>query len=146
MKTASNRLPGAIGALLGLAIVVALASGGGSAGDAIEQILFAGATLGRAVGEFTLLGFVLGALAFGLRRLAVAAGERRRSEARPPALSGATAMSLTAVPRLADATASEFDDQLQPSFAPVSSFTEAQVARERAARRREERRALPTRA
>jgi hypothetical protein len=144
MKTASNRLLGATGALVGVGIVVAVS--GGQAGDAIEQILFAGATLGRAVGEFTLLGFVLGAVAFGVRQLAIASRESRLAKTRPVALSAAGAVMVHSVPRLADATASEFDDALQPSFAPVTSLIEAQVARERAARRREERRALSTRA
>jgi hypothetical protein len=139
MKTALRKwLPGTVGALLGIAIVAAFGSGVVPApSGAIMQTLHAGAALGRAVAEFTALGFVLGLVAFGLRRFAAHIIEARRLAMRPPRATGAPAMSarVVTIPRLADATASEFDDRARPAFAPVTSFTEAQVERERARQR-----------
>jgi hypothetical protein len=50
------------------------------------------------------------------------------------------------MPQVADATASEFDGQELPAFAPVISLTEAQVERGRAARQRQKRRGALSRA
>ena len=139
MKTASRTwLPGTFGALVGIAIVAAF---GDSVvpveSGAILQALQAGATLGRAVAEFTALGFVLGLAAFGLRRFAAHIIEAHRLAARTALAAGVATMParVVTVPRLADATASEFDDGARPAFAPVTSLTEAQVERERARRR-----------
>jgi len=52
------------------------------------------------------------------------------------------AATVMPMPRLADATASEFDDAARPAFAPIVSLTEVQVERQRTARRREQRSAL----
>ena len=139
MKTASRTwLPGTFGALVGIAIVAAF----GSEVIAVEsgtvlQALYAGATLGQAVAEFTALGFVLGVAAFGLRRFAAHLVEARRLKHHVGAATAPMprAGRVVTIPRLADATASEFDDRARPAFAPVTSLTEAQVERERARRR-----------
>ena len=141
MKTKmKDRLPGAIGALIGIAIVATFASGVVTVdSSATWQALSAGASLGVAMVEFVALGFALGLLAFGVRRLAARVSAARRLavlSAEDP-LRGAVVATIVSIPRLADATASEFDDASRPVFAPVTSLTEAQVERERAQRRRD---------
>jgi hypothetical protein len=137
MKTLSKTwLPDAIGlcaAVAGLALLVAVAA----AGDAI----------GRSVTALIGGGFVFGALGWGLK-LAVT---RRRDvpaalRAASPASYAAAPAALVAMPPMADATASEFDEIKDPAFAPVMSLTEAHVQRELAERRRQERRDKRTRA
>ncbi|HEV3241435.1 MAG TPA: hypothetical protein VG429_13645 [Casimicrobiaceae bacterium] len=137
MKTLSKTwLPDAIGicaALAGLALLVAVAA----TGDAI----------GRSVTTLIGGGFVFGVLGCGLKQ-AVA---RRRElpavlRAAYPASYAAAPAALVAMPPMADATASEFDEIEHPAFAPVMSLTEAHVERELAERRRQEQRAARTRA
>ena len=72
MKTKmKDRLPGVIGALIGIVIVATFAGGVDSVDtSAAWQALSAGTSLGLAVVEFVALGFALGLLAFGVRRLA----------------------------------------------------------------------------
>lgn len=96
------------------------------------------------------LGHVIGALLGASLLLAVAAllvreALGRGQYVRRPALGmlrSATAATVMPIPRLTDATASEFDDAVRPAFAPIVSLTEAQVERQRAARRHEQRVAL----
>ena len=128
-------LPGTFGALVGIAIVAAF--GSGVAPVQSGTILQAGASLGRAVAEFTAIGFALGFAAFGLRRFVAHVIEARRLAMRTATAKSTALMpvNVVTIPRLADATASEFDDGARPAFAPVTSLTEAQVERERARRR-----------
>jgi hypothetical protein len=139
MKTASRTwLPGTFGALVGIAIVAAFGSGVVPVqSGTILLALQAGATLGRTVAEFTALGFALGLAAFGLRRFVAHVIEARRLAMRTATAKSTAVMpvSVVTIPRLADATASDFDDGARPAFAPVTSLTEAQVERERARRR-----------
>ncbi|HTR59074.1 MAG TPA: hypothetical protein VMM27_12930 [Casimicrobiaceae bacterium] len=139
MKTKmKDRLPGVIGALFGIVIVATFSSGGDSVEtSATWQALSAGTSLGLAMVEFVALGFALGLLAFGVRRLAIRISAARRLAIRPAEDPGrgAVVATIVSIPRLADATASEFDDVLRPVFAPVTSLTEAQVERQRTQRR-----------
>jgi hypothetical protein len=141
MKTKmKDRLPGVIGALIGIVIVATFAGGVDSVDtSAAWQALSAGTSLGLAVVEFVALGFALGLLAFGVRRLAIRISAVRRLAMRPAEdpVRGAVVATIVAIPRLADATASEFDDASRAAFAPVTSLTEAQVERQRAQRRRD---------
>jgi len=127
-------LPGTFGALVGIAIVAAF--GSGVAPVQSGTILQAGASLGRAVAEFTAIGFALGFAAFGLRRFVAHVIEARRRAVSAAATTRQTMMpvNVVTIPRLVDATTSEFDDGARPAFAPVTSLTEAQVERERARR------------
>jgi hypothetical protein len=136
-KTLSKTWPtdaiGIAAMVAGLALLVAVAA----SGDAI----------GRSVTALIGGGFALGALGCGLKQ-AVARrrdlpGILRAASARGYAAAPAV---LAAMPPIADATASEFDEIRQPAFAPVRSLTEAHVERELAERRRQERRATLTRA
>jgi hypothetical protein len=142
MKTGSRPLlPGIVGALVGVGIVAAFGSGVVAVDSgAVLHALFVSASLGQAVAEFTALGFILGLAAFGLRRLAAYVVATRRLSGIVEGITQPSA-TITPIPRLADATASEFDDSLQPTFASVTSLTEVQVERQRAQRRRDDRRA-----
>ncbi len=138
MKTLSKiRLLDAMGvcaAAGGLALLVAVAAAGDSIGRSVTAMIGGG--------------FAFGMLGLGLK-LAVA---RRRGV--PEALHAASSASFAAAPAglfvamppMADATASEFDEIRKPAFAPVVSLTEAQVERELAERRRQAQRATRTRA
>jgi len=143
MRTLSkHQLPGAIGAVIGLAIVAVLASGSTPTdSDAMQQLLLTGENLGLGVVEFLTLGFLLGLGAFGLRQLAVHINDTRLSS-RPVDALGDAAMSATNAPimRLPDVTAAGFEAAANTAFAPVTSLTEAQVHRKLAERKREERR------
>jgi hypothetical protein len=144
MKT-SNRhwLPGAIGALVGIGVVATFGDGVVPAdSEALQQTLVAGASIGRAIIEFIGLGFALGLVAFGLRQLANARAADRGARAPAVAMQEQPVLVpvlFASLPPGADATASEFDDIARPVFAPITSLTEAQVERERARRRHEER-------
>ena len=119
---------GACTGIAGLALLVAIVAAGGPIG------LGVGAMIGG--------GFAFGVLACGLKEAAARRGDRRRAEAREAlAASYAPASAIVATPLFIDATASELDAGEQPGFAPVTSLTEVQVLRQRAAREREERRA-----
>ena len=104
------------------------------------------AMFGRAIVEFIGVGFGLGLLAFGLSRVAAYRMENRRAPLRARLTSSGTAkpVVLVTVPRVADATASEFDDIKRPSFVPVTSLTEAQLRLRRGPPRAQPRRAVPT--
>ena len=96
--------------------------------------------LGRAIGALLGASFLLGVVG-ALVRAALKRGE----EPRRPALRGPrveTAATVMPMLRLADATASEFDGEPRPAFAPIVSLTEVQLERQRAAQRREQRSAL----
>ncbi|HSS69994.1 MAG TPA: hypothetical protein VLQ46_04995 [Casimicrobiaceae bacterium] len=140
MKTKmKDRLPGLTGALIAIVIVATFAGGVDSVDtSAAWKALSAGASLGLAVVEFVALGFALGLLAFGARLVTARISAARQLSMRPaedPAR-GAVVATIVSIPRLADATASEFDDASRPVFAPVTSLTEAQVERQRAQHRR----------
>jgi hypothetical protein len=130
-----NWVPDAIGigtAAAGLALLVA--------------VVASAAPIGLSVGALIGGGFVFGVLGCGLKEAAA-----RRSVKRPAAPRAALAASdapasaaIVAMPRVA--TASKLDAGEHPSFVPVTSLTEAQVERQRAERRRQERRSALTRA
>jgi len=138
MKTLSKqKLPGVIGSLIGLAIVAMFGSNAVPADSgAMQQLLLTGENLGLGVAEFLALGFLLGLSAFGLRQLAVHISEARRAE-----LVIGAPMSATTMPtlRLSDATASGVEEAANIAFTPVTSLTEAQVQRQRAARKHDDR-------
>lgn len=139
MKTKmKDRLPGLTGALIAIVIVATFAGGVDSVDtSAAWKALSAGASLGLAVVEFVALGFALGLLAFGARLVTARISAARQLALRPADPGrGAVVATIVSIPRLADATASEFDDASRPVFAPVTSLTEAQVERQRAQHRR----------
>ena len=137
MRQASvNWVPGAIGALIGVAVVAAF--GGSASVDSIGtgQWMLGAATLGRAVAEFVGICFAVGLTLFAVARL-IALARGRGKLARPKA----AAEVVVSFPRATDATASEFDDVQPRAPAPITSLTEAQVQRQRAERKRAERQA-----
>jgi len=142
MKTLSkHKLPGVIGSLIGLAIVATIGSGAvPTDSGAMQQLLLTGENLGLGVAEFLALGFLLGLSAFGLRQLAVHISETRLGLRRAEPVIGAP-MSATTMPtlRLPDATASGLEEAANTAFTPVTSLTEAQVQRQRAARKHDDR-------
>ena len=142
MKTLSkHRLPGVIGSLIGLAIVAMFGSGAVPADSGtMQQLLLTGENLGLGVAEFLALGFLLGLSAFGLRQLAAHIHETRL-KLRHSEVAFGTPMSATIMPtlRLPDATASGFEEAANTVFTPVTSLTEAQVQRQRAARKHDDR-------
>jgi hypothetical protein len=118
---------GACTGIAGLALLVATVA----AGDPI------GLGVGAVIGG----GFAFGVLACGLKEATSRRSDRRRTEAREaPVASYVPASGIVAIPLLIDATASESGAPRQPGFAPVTSLTEVQVLRQRAAREREKRR------
>ena len=143
MRQGSSWLPGAIGALIGVAVVAAFGGGVPVDKEAAEQLLLGAATLGRAVAEFVAIGFGLGLAMFGAVRLVGHQRERRAATPRDAAqlAPAAAAEVVVSFPRLADATASEFDDVPTRAPASITSLTEAQVERQRAERKRAERHA-----
>ena len=142
--SSKNRLPGAIGALIGLAIVAAFAMNATPTDPvALAQGLLDDRSLGRAVGEFIGLGLSMALLGFGLKQLVMRNIEQHRAESREGSVvsEAAAPAVVIAVPRIYDATASELDDDpRRPGFAPVLSLTEAQVERQRAEQQRQKRR------
>jgi len=101
----------------------------------------AGDPIGLGVGAVIGGGFAFGVLACGLKEAISRRSDRRRTEAREaPVASYVPASGIVAIPLHIDATASEFGATRQPGFAPVTSLTEVQALRQRAAREREERR------
>ena len=108
--------------------------------------LLVDAMFGRAIAEFVGVGFGLGLLVFGLSRVAAHHKESRRVLLRERLTSSRAAkpIVLVTVPRVADATASEFDDIKRPAFVPLTSLTEAQVRLRRGHRQAQQRRAAPT--
>jgi hypothetical protein len=127
MNTRSeNKLIDAIGVLTALAGAAVVAT-----------IVVPADPLGRALGALLGASLLLGAVGALVREALVRGEDRRRPALRM--LRVETAVSVMPMPRLADATASEFDDELCPAFTPIVSFTEAQVERQRATQRREQR-------
>ncbi|HEX9278818.1 MAG TPA: hypothetical protein VGA51_20785 [Casimicrobiaceae bacterium] len=119
---------GACTGIAGLALLVAIVA----AGDAI----------GLGVGAMIGGGCAFGVLACGLKETVARRSDRSSAEAREALFSSdAPASAIVPMPHFFDATASEFDAARQPGFAPVTSLTEIQVLRQRAARGREEHRA-----
>jgi hypothetical protein len=92
------------------------------------------------IGTLLAASFLVGVIALLIREAL-----RRGQGLRRPALRTLrveTAATVMPMPRLTDATASEFDDAARPVFAPIVSLTEMQVERQRTARRREQRAVL----
>jgi hypothetical protein len=122
---------GACTGIAGLALLVATVA----AGDPI------GLGVGAVIGG----GFAFGVLACGLKETLARRSDRRRAEGREALVaSHVPASAIVATPLFMDATASEFDVGRQRGFAPVTSLTEVQVLRQRAAREHGERRATRT--
>jgi hypothetical protein len=104
----------------------------------------AGNPIGLAVAAVVGGGFAFGVLACGLKEVVARRSNKRRAEAREALVASyAPASAIVAVPLFIDATASEFDASTQPGFAPVTSLAEVHVLRQRTAREREQRRAMP---
>ena len=109
---------------------------------ALAAIVVPADPLGRSIGALLGASLLIGAAGAFVRETL-----ERRDEARRAALRGKrVAVAVTVVPRPTDATASEFDDEARPAFAPVISLTEAQVERQRVARQRREQRSTLTQA
>jgi hypothetical protein len=132
MKTLlRNRLIGVIGAcgvIAGVALLLTVAA----SGDAI----------GRSVGALIGGGFAFGVLGCGVKQ----ALARRGGYQLAASVGYAAPATIVAMPPATDATASEFDEIGRPAFAPVLSLTEAQVERQLAERRLQERNATLSRA
>ena len=112
-------LIGVCAGLAGLALLVAVAG----SGDAI----------GHSVGALIGGGLAFGVLGCVWKETVTRRGDRGQAARRAisqPSHAPASA-SIVAMPPLADATASEFDETRQAAFAPVVSLTEAQVERQR---------------
>ena len=114
-----QRLPDLIGAAAGAVGLALLAVVAGS-GDAI------GHSVGALIG---------GGFAFGVLGCVWKQAMARRADGHRAALhtmaEPSYAAAILAMPPLADATASEFDERERTSFAPVVSLTEAQLDRQR---------------
>jgi hypothetical protein len=134
MNTLSrNKLIDAVGLSTAIAGALALAA-----------IVVPADPLGRSIGALLGASLLLGAAGAFVRESLV-----RRMASRRAAQHGlrvAAVPTVAPLPRPSDGTASEFDDQALPAFAPVVSLTEAQVERQRAARRLRERRSALTQA
>jgi hypothetical protein len=129
-----NWLPDAIGAcalLAGLALLGVVST----SGDAI----------GQSVGALIGAGFLFGVLGCVGKEAVASRDEPRRATLRAISQASDGPAPAFAMPPVADATASEFDESEHVSFAPVVSLTEAQVERQRE-RQRQERRATLNRA
>ncbi|HEV2977589.1 MAG TPA: hypothetical protein VG425_08370 [Casimicrobiaceae bacterium] len=114
--------PDAIGAcagLAGLALLGVVAASGDAIGHSVVALIGGGFGFG-----------VLGCVG---KEFVAARAERRRtalSVTSQPSHALRSA-SIVKMPPLADATASEFNESAQASFAPIVSLTEAQVERQR---------------
>lgn len=114
-----NWLPDAIGAcalVAGLCLLAVVTASGDPIGQSVAALMGGGLAAG-------LLGCVWKEASASRAKLRRAVWTQ--SEAPTPAI-------VLAMPPAADATASEYDDSVQPSFAAVVSLTEAQVERQRA--------------
>ena len=136
MNTLSkSRLTGAVGAFAAFAGALLLAA-----------IVVPADPLGRVVGALIGASFAVGLLGT-IAREALASRDYSVRATRALALERHTRTpAIIAMPRVADATASEFDDDRRPAFAPVVSLTEAQVERRRTQRQRQRRDSALTRA
>jgi hypothetical protein len=134
MKTLSrSKLTGADGAFTAITGVLLLAA-----------IVIPTDPLGRLVGALIGASFVVGLVGTFVREALARRDQIRRTAKRKLWLErDAPAVAATLA---ADATASEFDDDKRPVFAPVVSLTEAQVERRRTERQRQHRHAALTRA
>ncbi len=123
---------GACAVLGGLALLVVAATSGDVLGHSVGALVGAG-----------LAGGVFGCFV----REAAARRDATRRAALPaiPQANHAPASVMVMTPPVTDATASEFDERVQATFAPVVSLTEAQVERQRE-RQRQTRRATLNRA
>ena len=131
---AKHRTHDAIGAFTGIAGLALLVAP-----------VAAGHPIGFGVGAVVGGGFAFGVLACGLKEIVARRSNRRRTEAREALVASyVPASAIVAMPPFIDATASAFDASTQPGFAPVTSLTEVQVLRQRAARERGELRAAPS--
>jgi len=129
-------LPDAIGAcagLAGLALLGVVAASGDALGQSVVALIGGG--------------FAFGVLACVWKEILAARAERRRGAqgVRFQLSDALQSASVVKMPPLADATACEFDESKQASFAPIVSLTEAQVERQRE-RQRADRRATLNRA
>jgi len=115
----NNKLISVTGALTAIAGVLLLAA-----------IVMPNDPLGRSIGALMGASFLVGLVGTLVRE--TWAGHFVKSETAAPA--------AVAMPHVADATASEFDGDKRPAFAPIVSLTEAQVERARAERQRRTRR------
>jgi hypothetical protein len=124
---------GACAALAGLALLGVVVASGDPIGNSVAALIGAGWLFG-----------VLGCV--GKQALA-SRGQARRAALRAPSQPSDALVpaSIGVMPPVADATASEYDERRQASFAPVVSLTEAQVERQRE-RQRQKRRATLNRA
>ena len=131
-----NWLPDAIGACAVLAGVVLLG-----------VVVTSGDAIGTSVGALIGAGFLFGVLGCVGKQGAANRDHTRRAALRAmsQASDAPVPAALVMMPPVADATASEYDESEQASFAPVVSLTEAQVERQRE-RQRQERRATLNRA
>ena len=105
-----------------------------------------GSAMGRDV-----TGLIGGSLALGVLGCVVKEALQRRGEGsravRAPHVAAASASAaIIELPLLADATASTYEGNEAPAFAPVLSLTEAQLERQLAGRKREQTRAALNRA
>jgi hypothetical protein len=128
MNTLSrNKLTDAVGPCTAIAGVLLLAA-----------MVIPGDPLGRLIGA--LIGAsLLAGIAGAFVREGLAHRDHVRRTTRAALLRRTAPAAAVAMPRLADATASEFDGRDRPAFAPVISLTEAQVERGRAAPQRQKR-------
>jgi hypothetical protein len=128
-------LPDAIGAcagLAGLALLGVVAASGDAIGHSVVALIGGG--------------FVFGVLGCVAKEIVAVRAEQRRGARSVTSQPGhALLASIVKMPPLADATASEFNESVQASFAPIVSLTEAQVERQRE-RQRAKRRATLNRA
>ena len=126
-------LPDAIGAcagLAGLALFGVLAASGDAIGHSVVALIGGG--------------FAFGVLGCVGKEIVAARRRGAQGVTSQPSHALLSASSIR-MPPLADATASEFSESEQASFAPIVSLTEAQVERKRE-RQRAERRATLNRA
>jgi hypothetical protein len=137
MKTLSrSRLTGADGAFTAITGALLLAA-----------IVIPADPLGRLVGAFIGASFLAGLVGAFVREALARRDHVRRAAQRKLLLERcAPAPAVTATPLVVDPTASEFDDDKRPAFAPVVSLTEAQVERRRVERQRQHRHATLTKA
>jgi hypothetical protein len=136
MKTLSrSKLTGADGAFTAITGVLLLAA-----------IVIPADPLGRLVGALIGTSFLVGLVGAFVREALARRDQIRRTAQRKLLLERDAPASIVAAPLVADATASEYDDDQRPAFAPVVSLTEAQVERRRTDRRRQHPHAALTRA
>ena len=126
MNTASRRWTyDLIGACTGIAGVVLLVA-----------TMVATGSLGYSVGAVVGIGFVFGLLACGLKEAIARRGPPRFVDERDAALPSDAKPTIAATPLFVNAPAARFVAVREPGVAAVTSLTEIQALRLRAARRR----------